>query len=83
MVATLTAVATPHALVLTVSHDLLFRQPPCCAASMPPLLAVDLRFALNVIPNGDVPNDDVPSDDVPSDDVPRDDVPDDPVACTI
>jgi hypothetical protein len=25
--ATFTAVATPHALVLTVSHDLLFRQP--------------------------------------------------------
>jgi hypothetical protein len=24
---TFTAVATPHALVLTVSHDLLFRQP--------------------------------------------------------
>jgi hypothetical protein len=26
--AAFTAVATPHALVLTVSHDLLFRQPP-------------------------------------------------------
>jgi hypothetical protein len=28
MAATTLAVATPHALVLTVSHDLLFRQPP-------------------------------------------------------
>jgi hypothetical protein len=27
MVTTFTAVATPHALVLTISHDLLFRQP--------------------------------------------------------
>jgi hypothetical protein len=33
MVATFTAVATPHALILTVSHDFLFHQP---------LLLVDL-----------------------------------------
>jgi hypothetical protein len=36
-----TAVATPHALVLTVSHDLLFRQPPFAAALMPPFLFID------------------------------------------
>jgi len=35
-----TAVATPHALVLTVSHDLLFRQPPFAAALMPPFLVI-------------------------------------------
>jgi hypothetical protein len=35
---TFTAVATPHALVLTVSHDLLFRQPSFAAALMPPFL---------------------------------------------
>jgi hypothetical protein len=34
------AVATAHALVLTVSHGLLFRQPPCIAtAPVPPLLS--------------------------------------------
>src|SRR5580692_9493800 len=38
----LTAVATPHALVLTVSHDLLFRQPPFAAALMPPFLFIGL-----------------------------------------
>ena len=37
--AAFTAVATPHALVLTVSHDLLFRQPPFAAALMPPFLS--------------------------------------------
>jgi len=37
MVTTFTAVATPHALILTVSHDLLFRQPlSCAAAPVPP-----------------------------------------------
>jgi hypothetical protein len=40
--ATLTAVATPHALVLTVSHDLLFRQPPFATALMPPFLFITL-----------------------------------------
>jgi hypothetical protein len=39
--AAFTAVATPHALVLTVSHDLLFRQPPFAAALMPPFLFID------------------------------------------
>jgi hypothetical protein len=39
---TFTAVATPHALVLTVSHDLLFRQPPFAAALMPPFLFIRL-----------------------------------------
>ena len=34
--ATFTAVATPHALILTVSHDLLFRQPPSCATALVP-----------------------------------------------
>jgi hypothetical protein len=38
--AAFTAVATPHALVLTVSHDLLFRQPPFAAALMPPFLFI-------------------------------------------
>jgi hypothetical protein len=34
------AVATAHAFVLTVSHDLLFRQPPFTAtALLPPLLS--------------------------------------------
>jgi hypothetical protein len=51
MVTTFTAVATPHALVLTVSHGLQFRQPPSYAALKPQFLAVELRFALNVIPN--------------------------------
>ena len=37
---TFTAVATPHALVLTVSHDLLFRQPSFAAALMPPFLFI-------------------------------------------
>jgi len=40
--AAFTAVATPHALVLTVSHDLLFRQPPFAAALMPPFLFITL-----------------------------------------
>jgi hypothetical protein len=36
------AVATPHALVLTVSHGLLFRQPPSItAAQMPPFLLAE------------------------------------------
>src|SRR5271156_671318 len=43
--ATFTAVATPHALVLTVSHDLLFRQPPFAAALMPPFLFIRLQFS--------------------------------------
>jgi hypothetical protein len=38
---TFTAVATPHALVLTVSHGLLFRQPPFAAALMPPFLFIE------------------------------------------
>ena len=42
---TFTAVATPHALVLTVSHDLLFRQPPFAAALMPPFLFTDSLFS--------------------------------------
>ena len=42
---TFTAVATPHALVLTVSHDLLFRQPPFAAALMPPFLFTGLPFS--------------------------------------
>jgi hypothetical protein len=42
---TFTAVATPHALVLTVSHDLLFRQPPFAAALMPPFLFISLPFS--------------------------------------
>jgi hypothetical protein len=40
-----TAVATPHALVLTVSHDLLFRQPPFAAALMPPFLFISLLLS--------------------------------------
>jgi hypothetical protein len=43
--AALTAVATPHALVLTVSHDLLFRQPPFAAALMPPFLFIRSLFS--------------------------------------
>jgi hypothetical protein len=43
--AAFTAVATPHALVLTVSHDLLFRQPPFAAALMPPFLFTDSLFS--------------------------------------
>jgi hypothetical protein len=42
---TFTAVATPHALILTVSHDLLFRQPPFAAALMPPFLFIRLLFS--------------------------------------
>jgi hypothetical protein len=42
---TFTAVATPHALVLTVSHDLLFRQPPFAAALMPPFLFIGLLLS--------------------------------------
>ena len=42
--AAFTAVATPHALVLTVSHDLLFRLPPFAAALMPPFLFIDSLF---------------------------------------
>jgi hypothetical protein len=38
---TFTAVATPHALVLTVSHGLLFRQPPFAAALVPPFLFIE------------------------------------------
>jgi hypothetical protein len=38
LVMTTFAVATPHALVLTVSHGLLFCQPPFCSGYMPPLL---------------------------------------------
>jgi len=34
------AVATPHALVLTVSHGLLFCQPPSCAAATPLLFLI-------------------------------------------
>jgi hypothetical protein len=46
MMATFTAVATPHALVLTVSHGLLFRQPLFVAAApMPPFLATEHHFA--------------------------------------
>jgi len=44
---TFTAVATPHALVLTVSHDLLFRQPPFAAALMPPFLFIGLLLPLS------------------------------------
>jgi hypothetical protein len=40
-----TAVATPHALVLTVSHDLLFRQPSFAAALMPPFLFIGLLLS--------------------------------------
>ena len=36
------AVATPHALILTVSHGLLFCQPPFCGGYMPPLLTKTL-----------------------------------------
>jgi hypothetical protein len=42
---TFTAVATPHALVLTVSHDLLFRQPSFAAALMPPFLFIGSLFS--------------------------------------
>jgi len=42
---TFTAVATPHALILTVSHDLLFRQPPFAAALMPPFLFIGSQFS--------------------------------------
>jgi hypothetical protein len=48
MVTTFTAVATPHALVLTVSHGLLFRQPPFAAALMPPFLFIALLLAPSV-----------------------------------
>jgi hypothetical protein len=40
-----TAVATPHALVLTVSHDLLFRQPSFAAALMPPFLFIGSLYS--------------------------------------
>jgi hypothetical protein len=43
---TFTAVATPHALVLTVSHGLLFRQPPSCAAALLPPFLVTASKAL-------------------------------------
>jgi len=43
--AAFTAVATPHALVLTVSHDLLFRQPPFAATLMPPFLFIGSLFS--------------------------------------
>jgi hypothetical protein len=50
MATTFTAVATPHALVLTVSHDLLFRQPPSCAAAlMPPFLFIAMVIATLVV----------------------------------
>jgi hypothetical protein len=42
-----TAVATPHALILTVSHDLLFRQPQFAAALMPPFLFIGLLLLLS------------------------------------
>jgi len=42
LVMTTFAVATPHALVLTVSHGLLFCQPPFCGGYMPPLLTETL-----------------------------------------
>jgi hypothetical protein len=42
-----TAVATPHALILTVSHDLLFRQPQFAAALMPPFLFIGLLLPLS------------------------------------
>jgi hypothetical protein len=51
----LTAVATPHALVvLSVSHGLLFHQPPSWAALLPPVRSIELRFASKVIPNDSV-----------------------------
>jgi hypothetical protein len=58
--ATFTAVATPHALVLTVSHDLLFRQPLFAAALMPPFLFtgspfLSLLFSPCVTPAADSP----------------------------
>src|SRR5580700_6426904 len=58
--AAFTAVATPHALVLTVSHDLLFRQPPFAAALMPPFLFISslssrLPFSPCVTPAPDSP----------------------------
>jgi len=58
--AAFTAVATPHALVLTVSHDLLFRQPPFAAALMPPFLFIgslfsSLPFSPCVTPAADSP----------------------------
>jgi hypothetical protein len=55
---TFTAVATPHALVLTVSHDLLFRQPSFAAALMPPFLFISslcLPFSPCVIHAADSP----------------------------
>ena len=42
LVMTTFAVATPHALVLTVSHGLLFCQPPFCGGYMLPLLTKTL-----------------------------------------
>jgi hypothetical protein len=45
------AVATPHALVLTVSHGLLFRQPPSNAtAFLPPFLVHEWLFLTNDTP---------------------------------
>jgi hypothetical protein len=52
MKTTFTAVATPHALVLPVSHGLLFRQPPSFAAAlMPPFpfIASPLSSSITIV----------------------------------
>jgi hypothetical protein len=49
MITTFTAVATPHALVLPVSHGLLFRQPPSFAAALlPPFPFIALPLSSSI-----------------------------------
>jgi hypothetical protein len=49
MKTTFTAVATPHALVLPVSHGLLFRQPPSFAAALlPPFPFIALPLSSSI-----------------------------------
>jgi hypothetical protein len=49
MITTFTAVATPHELVLPVSHGLLFRQPPSFAAAlMPPFPFIALPLSSSI-----------------------------------
>jgi hypothetical protein len=55
MVATFTAVATPHALVLPVSHGLLFRQPQFAAALMPPFPFIEAKFSPKFSPCESMP----------------------------
>jgi hypothetical protein len=57
------AVATPHALILTVSHGLLFCQPPVIAAARVPPLLIEVSISTN--PHSPTPRtrgDESPSD---------------------